>query len=158
GSGRLIRDADYGQPSAPRQGSVKRQCSAKKSHSRGTPPLFGRAIHSAVGCVVTLIQTGSLRCNRMMTRAYSKSKPYGRNNEQIHRSNVRRVVSRQATYLAAAMETGDAADRTHGLRRLGSRQHNLVAASWWRLAPRYFDRLSFRFRPALASSMTSCLD
>ena len=45
------------------------------SSSQGNAAVIWHAIHSAVGCVVTLIQTSSLRCNRMMTRAYSKSKP-----------------------------------------------------------------------------------
>ena len=50
-----------------------------------------RAIHSAVGFVVTLIQTRSLRSGRMMMKASSEIEANGRDDEQIHGGDFQHV-------------------------------------------------------------------
>ena len=51
-------------------------------------------IHSAVGFVVTLIQTRSLRSSRTMTNI-EQVEVNGRGNEQVHGGKVRRVVTQK---------------------------------------------------------------
>src|SRR5262245_37673526 len=84
---------------------------------QGKASVSWRAIHSAVGLVVTLTQMRFLRSSLTMMRVIEQVKANARDNEQIHGSDVRRVVAQEGapslTWWPRSL------DHVFGHRRLG---------------------------------------
>lgn len=85
-SGWLVPDT-HGAQSAPDDGTIDVVTVADevaRASSQGNASVSWRAIHSAVGFVVTPIQARSLRLSWTMTKALSQSKPMvGKTNKSI---------------------------------------------------------------------------
>lgn len=65
----------------------------RDASSQGNACVICGAIHSGVGCAVTLIQISSRRTNRIMTRTYNRVTPMGGDYEQVHGGDVRRMIA-----------------------------------------------------------------
>ena len=70
--------------------SVTRPFTERHQHGPANVPNW-RVIHSAVGCLVTLIQIRSLRSNRRMTKARA-TRSVRRDDEHIHRDDIRGMI------------------------------------------------------------------
>ena len=105
----------------------------------GNASVIWRATHSAVGCGVTLIQTSSLRSSRTMMKAYEQVEAEGRDNEQVHGGDVRRMVTQEGAPSLAGRPPS--LDHVLGDARLRDLKPELeqLAVNAWRAPKQDFD-------------------
>src|ERR1035437_10704479 len=98
--GRLVPDA-HGAQSTCDDGAINAipvSDHVAGSPSQGNASVIWRATHSAVGFLVTLIQTRSLRSSRTMTNAYEcieQVKTHRGNNEQVHGGDIWGMIAQE---------------------------------------------------------------
>src|ERR1700730_5766725 len=107
--------------------------------SQGNASVSWRATQSAVGFVVTLIQTRSLRSQADDDESIEQVEANGRDNEQVHCSNIRRMVTQESA--PALAWRPPSFDHVLGDARLRNLKPELeqFAVDAWRAPKRIFD-------------------